>query len=196
MKRERHSRFKSGSRLGILLLLGIFIFSFAGCESIFGPKTEETDSTDDEGEARILITNMYGETLDIYMDGKIQFSLAHKNSDKIRNVTLDEHDLEAKLPASGTVVDSETIDVVDYSDYSWTIDDPPDIKVTNAYGKTLKIYMDGKFLFELLDEEDRWIMNVDMGDRFLKAVKSSDDKEVASTTISVTANKDYTWLIQ
>jgi len=184
--------------IGTLLLIGFLIFALAGCESIFGPGSDDDDDDDDDDdeEARIIVTNNYDETLDIYMDGVLQFSLADDESDKIRNVTLDEHELEAKLLGSSTVVDDETFDVTSYTDYAWTIDDAPDIDVINNYGVALMIFMDGNYQFEVVNEEDRWIMNVSFGEHFLKAVKASDDKEVASTTLNIEYNKDYTWTIQ
>ena len=180
--------------VGIFILIGILVFALVGCESIFGPKAEEEDSSDDS-EARIIVTNYYEETLDIYMDGVFQFALENEGSAKIRDVSLEEHKLEARLASTTTVVDSETFDVTTYTDYAWTIDDAPDINVINNYGVTLKIFMDGNYQFDVVDEEGRWIMNVSFGEHFLKATKASDDKEVASTTLNIAANKDYTWTI-
>ncbi len=196
MKLIKHHGSGLPARAGVLALIGFLVLFLSACESIFGPKSDDTDDDDDDDIARILVYNQYGETLDIYMDGSYQFSLANEEDAKIRGMSLDEHDLEAKVPASGAVVDSETIDVTAYTDYSWTIDDAPDINVVNSYGSTLKIYMDGKYMFDLVNEENRWIMNVAFGSRFLKADRASDAKEVASTTISVTANKDYSWTIE
>jgi hypothetical protein len=192
-KRAKNSDFS----IGILILIGILIFSLASCESIFGPKTEETTEEEEEGEeARIIVYNEYGESLDIYMDGTFQFLVGHKSDAKIRYVSLDEHELEAKKSNTNEVVDSKTIDVTSYMDYTWTIDDPPDINVTNRYGYTLKIYMDGNYQFDLADEEDRWIIDVAFGERFLKAIRAGDNKEIASTTIDVEENKDYSWVIE
>lgn len=182
--------------IGILIFVGILIFSSISCESIFGPSTEEEEEEEEDEEARIIVYNNYGESLNIYMDGSFQFLLEHEDDEKIRNVSLDEHELEAKNPSTNAVVDSEEIDVTDYVDYTWTIDDAPDINVTNNYGKTLKIYMDEIYQFDLVDEENRWIIDVAFGEHFLKAVKAADSKEVASTTIDVDENTDYTWVIE
>jgi hypothetical protein len=182
-------------RIGFLSLIGILVLLCAGCESIFGPKSEEDSSSDDDI-ARILVYNNYNNgALDIYMDGTFQFTLAEDDDAKIKDVTLDEHDLVAKLTGTSTVVDDTTIDVTSYTDYTWTIDDPPDIKVTNSYGVTVKIYMDGEYKFDLENEEDRWLIDVSFGDHYLKALKASDNSEVASTTIEVDGNEDYTWTI-
>jgi len=184
------------NRIGFLSLVGILVLCCAGCESIFGPKSEESTSDDDSDIARIIVYNNYNNgSLDVYMDGAFQFTLAEDDDAKIKDVALDEHDLEAKLPGTATVVDDTTIDVTSYTDYTWTIDDPPDIKITNNYGSTLKIYVDGEYKFDLENEEDRWIIDVSFGDHYLKATKASDGREVASTTIEVDGNEDYTWVI-
>ena len=196
MKRMRFSGMDRRWGIGTLLLIGFLVFALAGCESIFGPSSESSSSDSDDEEARIIVTNNYDETLDIYMDGVLQFTLADDESDKIRDVTLDEHELEAKRAGTSTVVDDETFDVTSYTDYAWTIDDAPDIDVINNYGVALKIFMDGNYQFEIVNEEDRWIMNVSFGEHFLKAVKASDDREVASTTLNIEYNKDYAWTIQ
>jgi predicted membrane-bound spermidine synthase len=179
----------------ITLSAVILIACLTSCESIFGPKTAESSDTTDTSEARIIVDNEYGQTLDIYMDGTLQFTLEDGNTKKIRDVSFDEHEMKAKLAGTSTVVDSQTIDVIAYQDYTYYIDDSPDIDVINQYGVTLKIYMDGNYQFDLQDEEDRWIMNVSMGEHYLKAVKASDNKEVSSTTIDVDENKDYSWTI-
>ena len=176
--------------LRLLALMAILAFSWFGCKSPTSP--------DGEGEADIIITNDYkeGESVDIYMDGEFKFSIGFKVKIEIDNVSLEEHKLEAKLNATGVLVGSETIEVVEYTDYFWTVDDPPDIKVINQFGQTLKIYMDGTYQFDLVDEETRWIIDVANGERFLKAFRASDGQGVASTTIRVDENTDYYWTIE
>jgi hypothetical protein len=135
----------------LVAVIGLLCLSMIGCSSLFGP-SEDSSSTDEDEEARIIIYNYYGETLDFYMDGSFQFTLSHDDNDKIRDVTLDEHSLEAKKQGTATVVASTEIDVTSYTDYSWQVDDPPDINVINQYGSKLKVYMDGTYLFDLVDE--------------------------------------------
>jgi len=178
---------RSGRVKRLAVLIGILIIPLIVCKSPTSPNGQ--------GEADIIVSNEYGETVDIYMDGSFKFSLRHKNSIEIDNVSLEEHELEAKIVGTETVIDSETITVEEKTDYTWTVQDPPDINVTNEYGATLKIYLDGNHQFELVDKEDRWIIDVSYGERFLKAVRASDGQEAASTTIKVDDNTDYSWTI-
>jgi hypothetical protein len=160
-------------------------------------KSNETTTTSDNTTttvARILVSNTYGQTLDIYMDGTFQFAVTHRNGGTITNVSIATHTMEAKLTGTATVIDTTTIDVTALTDYSYTID-RPDINVTNGWGESLKIYMDNVYQFTLVDQENRYIIQVSLQSHFLKATRASDDKEIASTTINVTQNKKYSWTI-
>jgi hypothetical protein len=172
----------------------------ASCESLFGPKTEEAAETSEE--ARIVCINNYGQSIDIFMDGTLQFTLGTistgvgvNNTKKIHNVTLNEHTLQGKIAGTGTVVDEQTLDVASYTDFTYTIGAPPSIQVTNNYGTALKISIDNVYLFTMENTESRWIMDITKTEHFLKAVKASDGKEVASTTITTDENKTYIWSI-
>lgn len=181
--------------LCLLLILGILSSSFICCDSLFGP-SEEEEEEEEEGEARIIVSNLYGEALDIYMDGTFQFLLENEDEEKVRDVSHDEHLMEAKKAGTNEVIEEEEIDVTDDVDYTWTIDDHPDINVTNSYGEALEIYMDGNYQFDLVDEENRWIIDVAFGEHFLKALRASDGKEIASKTIDIEKNTDYSWIIE
>ena len=168
--------------------LGIIILFLAHCKSPTSP--------DNEGEADIIVTNDCSKIVDIYLDGEFQFTLKHKWSIEIDDVSLEEHDLQARETGSGTMIASETIEVEAELDYAWTVDDTPDILVYNYFKKTLDIYMDGEFQFNLRYEESRWILDVDYGERYLKALDAGDGSEVASVSIKVDENTDYTWTVQ
>jgi hypothetical protein len=173
--------------LGLVLLLAGLILSTDGCKSPTSP--------DGNGEADILVTNDFGSTVDIYMDGDFRFSITEKNTIEIDDVTLEEHLMEAKEHGTQTVIVSETIDVTEKTDYAWTVDDPPDIDVINNTGTSLQISMDGTYRFDLGEEEDRWLMDVGFGERLLQAVDPTTGREVASIRIQVKEYKDYTWTI-
>lgn len=188
MMRSRQELKKACSSIGVFILTGIFILTSIRCKSPTSP--------DGQGEADIIVYSEYDETLEIYMDGNFLFTIGYKSSIEIDNVSLEEHELEAKERNTGIIIDSETIEVDEKTDYSWTIDDPPDINVINNYGKTLQIYMNGEYQFDLVDEENRWIIDVAFGEHFLRAIKASDKEQVASVTINVEENKDYYWTIE
>jgi hypothetical protein len=168
--------------------MGILTGLWTGCKSPTSPNGE--------GEADIIVFNDYGEDLDIYMDGTFRFTAGFKTSIEIDNVSLEEHDLEARLKASGLTVDSETIEVEEKTDYTWTVDNPPDINVINQSGISLRILLDGQYQFDLSHEENRWIIDVFYGERFLKALRADNEEEVASITLRVDENKDYSWTIE
>jgi len=152
-------------------------------------------SPDNAGEADIIVYSKVPEVVDVYMDGEFQFSITYKNSKEIDNVSLETHLLEAKLEATDTAFLSESIDVEEETDYTWNMEDPADINVINDFGEALGIFMDGNYQFELVDEENRWIIDVPLGERFLKALRLSDGSQVASVTINVTEDEDYEWTI-
>jgi hypothetical protein len=172
----------------VALLLAL---ALAGCKS----STSSSTSTDTTIQARILVTNTYGQSLDIYMDDVFQFNLTNGAGGTIKNVSLDTHTMTAKLAGTDTIIDTTTIDVTALTDYNYAID-RPDINVTNAFGEALHIYMDDVYRFDLVDDENRWLIDVSLSSHFLKATRVSDNSEVASITINVTQNKDYTWTIQ
>jgi|WetSurMetagenome_2_1015567.scaffolds.fasta_scaffold111348_3 hypothetical protein len=180
-------RMKRPALVGLAFLAAVLAFATSGCKSPTSPNGN--------GEADILVTNDFGSTVDIYMDGEFRFSITTKNTIEIDNVSLDEHLMEAKQAGTQTVIVSGTIDVVEKTDYAWTVDDPPDIDVINNYGKILQVYMDGTYRFDIGEEEDRWIMDVGFGERLLQAFDPSSGREVASTRIQVEDYKDYTWTI-
>jgi hypothetical protein len=53
--------------------------------------------------------------------------------------------------------------------------------------------MDGVFKFDLAEGEDRWLLDVALGEHLLAAFKPSNGTQVASTTIKVSENKDCSW---
>ncbi len=182
-------------KLGLILPLAglalLLVLSLPGCKNSTSSDTSDTTTTT---VARILVTNSYGKTLQIFMDGNAQFTLTNGNGATITNVAIATHTMTAKTE-DGTLVDTTTIDVTTLIDYSYLID-RPDINVTNNFGETLRIYYDNVYQFTIVDDENRWLIGVNLASHFLKATRVTDDSEVASITINVSQNKDYTWTIQ
>lgn len=184
------ARWRAARLLALIAVLGLF---GGDCKSPTSPKGQ--------GEADITITNNYGVPLDIYVDGAFKFTLTWKTSIEMDDVPIfHEYILEAKEPASGKLIDSTTIDVQTKTDYSWTIEGPPHIKITNNWSERLSdrlaISLDGVFQFNLSRGESRMIMNVEFGERFLSAVDVATGKQVASTTLKVLDNGLYEWEIK
>jgi len=169
----------------ILALSGILMSSLISCDLFEA----------EQAAANIIVYNEYGEALDIYMDAYFQFIVEYGSSAAIENVTEGEHYLEAKITETETVVEAATVEIITVGDYEWTIGDPPDINVVNNAEQTLKIYMDGEYQFTIVHEENRWIIDVSIGEHYLEAKRESDEAVLYSTTIDVAANTDYTWTI-
>jgi TRAP-type mannitol/chloroaromatic compound transport system substrate-binding protein len=191
MREWKKTRKNWRSTVRILCVLAVLAAVWVSCKST----TSTTSTTTTTTVARILVTNTYGQTLDIYMDGTFQFTLTNKNGGTITNVSIATHTMEAKIGGTTTVIDTTTVDVTSLIDYTYTID-RPDINVTNGWGETLKIYMDNVYQFTIVDQENRYIIQVTLQSHFLKATRASNDTEVASTTLNVTQNKKYSWTIQ
>jgi hypothetical protein len=176
----------------ILFVIGIISLISVSCKSPESPDADTEEST----VANIIIINDYGEALDIYLDGVFQFSLAHEDTGEIEDVSLEKHRILAKKVGINRVVDWRDIEITDTVDYTWIIDDPADINIANNSGISLKIYMDEIYQFDLADEENRWILDVEWGEHLLKALKLIDDAAYASTIIEITKNQDYSWTIE
>ncbi|MBN2244255.1 MAG: hypothetical protein JW755_00265 [Candidatus Aminicenantes bacterium] len=174
----------------LTLLLLVLLFFNGSCKSPENPDDQPTDMT-----SSIKITNDYGEDLDIYMDGVFIFVVNYNETKTIEDVATGEHELIGNRVNTNIQLASLKINISSVGEYAWNIDDPADINVQNYSGYELSIYMDDEFMFNLADEENRFILDVTQEKHYLKANKISDGSEYASITIEVTENKDYLWTI-
>ncbi|MBN2244257.1 MAG: hypothetical protein JW755_00275 [Candidatus Aminicenantes bacterium] len=170
--------------LGGLILCLIITLIF--CKSPIAPKN---------GEADILIANDINQTLDIYLNGDFKYSLPYGHIFEIDNVALGSYKLEAMTQGTNNLLASTLLEITQYKEYTWYIDDQADINVVNNSGIDLKIYFDGSYIFDLDDEENRWILNVSHGEHFISAQRVSDGTTFASITIKIVEDTDYTWTI-
>jgi len=170
-----------------LLLLAFLGLSLIGCKSPMSPKG---------GEADLIIFNEYSDTLDIYINDSFRFAILKNSNVEVDNIPLGTYKVEAKIAGTDIVIASETIEILEKIDYNWMIDDPPDINVTNSIGDDVTVYMDDNYQFDLAHGEDRWIIDVPFGKHFLKAIRVRDATQIASTTINVAENIDYSWTIE
>lgn len=189
LRRQLHGK-KFNIFCCLSLSLLVLLFFMGSCKSPENPEEETTDDT-----ANIEISNDFGEAMDIYMDGVFIFVIEFNETKTIEDVTIDTHQLIGYRVNTNIQLASLSIEITAAGDYAWYIDDPADINVQNYSGYDLSISMDDVFMFNLADEEDRWILDVTHEKHYLKANKISDGSEYASITIEVTENQDYSWTI-
>ncbi len=67
--------------------------------------------------------------------------------------------------------------------------------MTNKYGETLQIYESGEYLGVIEDDEAVTISEVPFGSFYFEATAVNSTTVVASTTVTVTEIKEYTWTI-
>jgi len=171
----------------IVAAAAVILISSWSCKSPTSPEGGESD---------IIVISRWNDPVDIFMDGVFQFWLSYKNSAEIDNVSRTNHLMEAKSQVTGEVVALRTLEVTGKIDYTWTIEHRARINCANAFGESLRIFMDGVFQFDLAHGENRWLIDVALGDHFLAAFKIGDGKPAASITVKVTENTDYTWVIR
>jgi hypothetical protein len=92
MKAGRNSQ-RSVRAGQMTIWLGMMILLLTHCKSPTSP--------DNKGEADIIVINDCSQIVDIYMDGEFQFTLRHKWSIEIDDVSLEEHYLERNADRSG-----------------------------------------------------------------------------------------------
>lgn len=170
-----------------VICLGILTLFLVGCKNPAGP---------DDTQPYITVRNACGIALDIYMDGIFQFYLEDYEYYYIENVTPGTHLLEAKKKDTDILVKSETVETSGDSSYTWTITSAASLTITNNYGETLDIYGDGEFKFEIADQAETPISNIPYGEHLLEAKKTGGTTVVASTTIDIIEDIQYTWVIQ
>jgi hypothetical protein len=173
--------------ISVAIFLGLFLFSTTGCKSPEGPE---------DISANIFISNECGLEIDVYMDGVYQFSLEFLYYEVIEDVSGGSYGIVAKKIDTDEVLASDTVNVTADGDYWVSILSAASINVINNYGETLNIYTNGSLQGELEDGENQVFTNVPYGDHNLEASKISDNSLVASTQISVTEEKEYTWTIK
>jgi hypothetical protein len=159
-----------------------------GCKNTTGPTEEQTT-------ASITADNDCGIALDIFMDSIFQFSIDFEESRTIADISLGEHEFEAKSKGTETVLSYLSVELLEPSGYVWTIISEASLHITNEYGESLNIYGDGDLLSEIGSPATLIIESVLYGERFLEAKKVSDGTLAASVTIDFAENKAYFWTI-
>jgi hypothetical protein len=172
-----------------LSLLICSLFFCMSCKSVTG--------SDGGFKARIIVSNTCGATLDIYMDDTLQFAISTDGSETIENVTQEEHTLKAFLTGTNSLVLTLSFNATSEGDYQWMVAGQATIVITNKYGNTLYIYESGEYVGYIEDDGAVTINEVPFGSFYMEATAaiSGETVVVASTTITVTEIKEYTWTI-
>jgi hypothetical protein len=74
-----------------------------------------------EGNARLTVTNHYGEILSIYVDDGYLGDIGDGLTQTVNKVRFGVHNYEARKKSDGTVAATTTIDVEDTIEYTWVI---------------------------------------------------------------------------
>jgi len=153
------------------------------------------ENPDIEITANIFVSNECGLEIDVFMDGVFQFSIEFLYYEVIENVSAGTYEIVAKKKDTEEEIMTDTVDVNASDDYWVSILYSASLKIINEYGEILNIYTNGSLQGELEDKESQVFDNVPYGEHVLEASKTSDNTLVASTTINVVEEKEYTWTI-
>lgn len=187
-KRAKFKNRKKRTYAGIIICLGIIILASISCKSPAGPDDVTTESD-------ITVINDCGVALDIYMDGNFQFSIEFEDQSTIRNLSLGLYEFEAKKKGTEIVIMSLSVEFLEANDYEWTIQSAANLQISNDYGETLSIFVDGILLSDVDSSTTLIIQNILLGERLIEAKRPDDSAVVASITIDIYENKSYYWTI-
>ena len=149
---------------GIIFWLSVFLLATLSCKNTTGPDDNIT-------EAKITVSNECGVAVDIYMDKNFQFSVEYLESKTIRNVSLGEHEFEAKRKGTETLLSLVSVEITELADFVLTILSEASFHITNEYGETLNIYGDGNLLSDIGSPATLIIENVLYGEHLFEATK-------------------------
>ena len=173
---------------GIILWMSFFLLALTSCKSTTSPEVEATT-------ARMTVNNDCGIAVDIYMDKNFQFSVEYQESETILDISIGEHEVEAKNKVTEIVLSSLSVELLEPREYILTIQSEASVHITNEYGESLNIYGDGDLLSDIGSLGTLIIENVLYGVHLLEAKKVSDGTTVASISIDFAENKAYFWTI-
>jgi hypothetical protein len=145
--------------------------------------------------ARIIAQNICGATIDVYMNGAFQFSVANNTDGYLEELTLGAYRLEAIKTGSNIVVFSSTIDIDFDREYVWVIEGQSGFSIINQTGEAVRIFIDGVDGGQLPDQSTRTVTDVPFGEHVLEAKELNSDTVIATTTINVDLIQVYSWTI-
>lgn len=171
---------------------------FSLCLALLLPviSCKSVTSPDEEFEARILVYNNCGATVDIFLDSVLQFTISTGSNATINNLTEAVHKLDAFLTGTSVLVLTQSFDATAAGDYTWTIDGQASIMITNEYGETVDIYVDGEYYGYLAADDAGPITEVPFGTYNFEATPQEESTVISTITIEVTEVKEYAWTIR
>ena len=173
---------------GIIFWLSFFLFTLISCKN---PTSPDDGSTT----ARMTVSNDCGVAVDIFMDKTFQFSVEYQESEIIQNISVGQHEFEAKNKDTEIVLSNVTVDLFEPRDYVLTIIGEASFHVSNEYGESLNVYGDGDLLSDIGSPGTLVIENVLYGVHLFEAKKVSDGTAVASISVDFAENPAYFWTI-
>ena len=169
-----------------LAAAGIFLLFSSACKNASGP---------DFFEITLVAYNNSGTAVDAFLDGEYRISIEYGYNGNITRVSNGSHQLDIKQKGSEVIITSLQISITEESDYTFVIDGPSSIKITNNYGEALQIYSGPNYMGDINNNETQSITEVPFGTHELLAVRISDLEAVKAVTIEVTEVKEYVWII-
>jgi hypothetical protein len=173
---------------GVIFWLSLFLLIPVNCKNTTAPDNGITT-------ARIIVSNECGVAVDIYMDKNFQFSVEYQENRTIQNVSLGEHEFEAKKKDTEILLSFVSVELTETEEFVLTIQSEASFHVTNEYGESLNIYGDGELLSDMSSPSILVIQHVLYGVHLFEAKKVSDGITVASISIDLAENKAYFWTI-
>ena len=191
MNRSIHHASGFTRRLKIILRLpvlaaGILLLFSSSCKNSTGP---------DFFEVTLVAYNNSGTAVDIFLDDEYRITLEYGASGGITGVSNGSHQLIVKQKGLELLITTQQIVINEESEYTWVIDGPSSIKITNNYGEALRIYSGSSLMGDIENNDSQSITEVPFGTHELLAVRISDLEAVKAVTIVVTEVKEYTWII-
>lgn len=170
---------------GMVVIFTLLTIGLMSCKSSTSPEDQV---------AHIYVSNTCGATVDIQVDGVFKKSL--DNDSETTFQVVDEGDYILEAFKSGTEISVAYGEFRAYfgGRYSWYIEGPSKIFVTNKYGETLKIHIDGTYLGDLDDTYSEEIDKVTFGEHTVEGKKLNGDV-AATITFDVEDAAHYFWEI-
>lgn len=182
VKAMKMKRAKKALSVGNIVLMCVLLIGIGRCKKVAVP------------DGIIRVNNQCGLRIDFFLDGVYQFFVDYEEEKSVEELADGTYELLAKRSGTGEFVDSEILDVWFNRIYTWQVVSSAKVKIINQYGETLKIYGEGEYIGDVADQQELILFQAPYGDRNLE-VRTLEDVVVATTTIAIYEDIEYTWTI-